>query len=149
MRRRFNRPSKGQLYCLDRLHRQAREPLPAPFDALVERLGVRPSIMVEGDDMAMLRLLARDSGDIALLPAVVVQDELLNGTLQLYAELPDIAEQNLNLYLAAVLETIAQVPSAHVGWWLMGFGAVGLGGNWLGGLWVEGDFSSFDLRKIQ
>lgn len=40
-------------------------------------------------------------------------------------------------YLAAVLETIAQVPSAHVGWWLMGFGAVGLGGNWLGGLWVD------------
>ena len=40
-------------------------------------------------------------------------------------------------YLAEVLEKIAQVPSAHVGWWLMGFGAVGLIGNWLGGLWVD------------
>jgi len=50
--------------------------------------------------MAMLRLLARDSGDIALLPAVVVQDELLNGTLQLYAELPQIAEQ----FFAVTLE---------------------------------------------
>ncbi|MFP6862367.1 LysR substrate-binding domain-containing protein, partial [Pseudomonas sp.] len=55
--------------------------------------GLSPHICAEVDDMAMLRLLARDSGDIALLPAVVVQDELLNGTLQLYAELPDIAEQ--------------------------------------------------------
>lgn len=43
--------------------------------------------------MAMLRLLARDSGDLALLPAVVVQDELRSGALQLYAEVPDIAEQ--------------------------------------------------------
>ena len=40
-------------------------------------------------------------------------------------------------YLAEVLEKVALVPSAHVGWWLMGFGAVGLGGNWLGGLWVD------------
>ena len=40
----------------------------------------------------MLRLLARDSGDLALLPAVVVQDELQSGALQLYAEIPEIAE---------------------------------------------------------
>ncbi len=43
--------------------------------------------------MAMLRLLARDSGDLALLPAVVVQDELKSGSLQLYAEVPEITEQ--------------------------------------------------------
>jgi len=43
--------------------------------------------------MAMLRLLARDSGDLALLPAVVVQDELQSGALHLYAEIPEIAEQ--------------------------------------------------------
>jgi LysR family transcriptional activator of nhaA len=43
--------------------------------------------------MAMLRLLARDSGDMALLPAVVVQDELQAGVLQLYTEIPEIAEQ--------------------------------------------------------
>ncbi|MBO1013671.1 MFS transporter [Achromobacter sp. SD115] len=37
-------------------------------------------------------------------------------------------------YLADVLERIANVPPAQVGWWLMGFGAAGLAGNWLGGL---------------
>nr|WP_197425210.1 MFS transporter [Bordetella sp. N] len=40
-------------------------------------------------------------------------------------------------YLAELLEKVARVPSANVGWWLMGFGAVGLIGNWLGGLWVD------------
>ena len=40
-------------------------------------------------------------------------------------------------YLAEWLETVALIPAAHVGWWLMGFGAVGLIGNWLGGLWVD------------
>ena len=40
-------------------------------------------------------------------------------------------------YLANTLENVANVPSALVGWWLMGFGAVGLIGNWLGGLWVD------------
>ena len=40
-------------------------------------------------------------------------------------------------YLAALLEKVALVPSADLGWWLMGFGAVGLIGNWLGGLWVD------------
>lgn len=40
-------------------------------------------------------------------------------------------------YLADMLETAAGVPKAHVGWWLMGFGAVGLVGNWLGGRWVD------------
>lgn len=63
------------------------------FEVYCNSHGLSPHICAEVDDMAMLRLLARDSGDIALLPAVVVQDELLNGTLQLYAELPGIAEQ--------------------------------------------------------
>jgi len=40
-------------------------------------------------------------------------------------------------YLAEVLEQVAHIPPAHVGWWLMGFGAVGLLGNWLGGRWVD------------
>ncbi|ROR18497.1 putative MFS family arabinose efflux permease [Comamonas sp. BIGb0124] len=40
-------------------------------------------------------------------------------------------------YLAELLEKAANVPSAQVGWWLMGFGAVGLIGNWLGGLGVD------------
>ncbi|GAA6119084.1 MFS transporter [Acidovorax sp. FG27] len=40
-------------------------------------------------------------------------------------------------YLAELLERVALIPPAHVGWWLMGFGAVGLLGNWLGGRWVD------------
>ena len=40
-------------------------------------------------------------------------------------------------YLAETLEKSAGIAPAHVGWWLMGFGAVGLFGNWLGGLWVD------------
>ncbi|MGM3275957.1 MFS transporter [Ralstonia sp. 24A2] len=40
-------------------------------------------------------------------------------------------------YLADTLERIAGVTPAHVGWWLMGFGAIGLIGNWLGGRFVD------------
>ncbi|WP_273822337.1 MFS transporter [Pseudomonas asplenii] len=40
-------------------------------------------------------------------------------------------------YLADLLERVAGVDSAHVGWWLMGFGAIGLVGNWLGGRIVD------------
>ncbi|WAJ35719.1 LysR family transcriptional regulator [Pseudomonas sp. GOM7] len=63
------------------------------FELFCDSHGLRPDICAEVDDMAMLRLLARDSGDMALLPAVVVQDELQAGVLQLYAEIPEIAEQ--------------------------------------------------------
>lgn len=40
-------------------------------------------------------------------------------------------------YLADMLERIAGVAPAQVGWWLMGFGAIGLVGNWLGGRFVD------------
>jgi LysR family transcriptional activator of nhaA len=63
------------------------------FELFCDSQGLRPDICAEVEDMAMLRLLARDSGDMALLPAVVVQDELQSGVLQLYAEIPEIAEQ--------------------------------------------------------
>ncbi len=42
--------------------------------------------------MAMMRLLARDSGVITVLPEVVVQDELREGTLQRYCTVPGIFE---------------------------------------------------------
>jgi LysR family transcriptional regulator, transcriptional activator of nhaA len=63
------------------------------FDVYCNSHDLHPLICAEVDDMAMLRLLARDSGDMALLPAVVVQDELQAGVLELYAEIPQIAEQ--------------------------------------------------------
>lgn len=46
------------------------------FDVIMDRYGVRPVIAAEVDDMAMLRLLARDQGLLALVPIVVVRDEL-------------------------------------------------------------------------
>lgn len=46
------------------------------FDALCAAAGVAPRVRAEVDDMAMLRLIARDSGWLTLLPEVVVQDEL-------------------------------------------------------------------------
>lgn len=51
------------------------------FDALCATAGVAPRLRAEVDDMAMLRLIARDSGWLALLPEVVVQDELRSGQL--------------------------------------------------------------------
>ena len=62
------------------------------FDLLCQELGLAPRISAEVDDMAMLRLLARDSGSVALVPEVVVQDELEQGVLRKYCEVPDIHE---------------------------------------------------------
>lgn len=53
----------------------------AQFDALCVSAGVKPRLRAEVDDMAMLRLVARDSGWLTLLPEVVVQDELRLGLL--------------------------------------------------------------------
>jgi len=58
-----------------------RHALRAQFDGLCAAAGVTPKLRVEVDDMAMLRLIARDSGWLAVLPEVVVQDELRTGLL--------------------------------------------------------------------
>jgi LysR family transcriptional activator of nhaA len=58
-----------------------RHALRSQFDALCESAGVQPRLRAEVDDMAMLRLIARDSGWLTLLPEVVVQDELRTGSL--------------------------------------------------------------------
>jgi len=62
------------------------------FELLCEGLGLEISVAAEVDDMAMLRLLARDSGRVAVVPEVVVQDELELGLLQKYCELPEVRE---------------------------------------------------------
>ena len=51
------------------------------FDLILEEAGIRPQILAEVDDMAMLRLLARETGALALVPPVVVTDELKSGIL--------------------------------------------------------------------
>lgn len=62
------------------------------FNLLCENLGLNVTIYAEVDDMAMLRLLARDSAGVALVPEIVVKDELEQGILQKYCELPQIFE---------------------------------------------------------
>lgn len=58
-----------------------RSALRAQFDALCTSAGVKPRLRAEVDDMATLRLIARDSGWLTVLPEVVVQDELESGQL--------------------------------------------------------------------
>lgn len=62
------------------------------FDALANRLAIRPRIVAEVDDMAMMRLLAREDIGLALVPPIVVQDELASGRLVEAKEHPQIAE---------------------------------------------------------
>jgi LysR family transcriptional activator of nhaA len=62
------------------------------FDAICAERGITPHIVAEVDDMAMMRLLARDSRAVALLPSVVVRDELKSGLLQEYGVVPGLFE---------------------------------------------------------
>jgi LysR family transcriptional activator of nhaA len=55
--------------------------LRAGFDALADQLGAAPRVAAEADDMAMLRLLARADLGLAVIPPIVVRDELETGTL--------------------------------------------------------------------
>ena len=64
----------------------------AAFDLLCEQYGLRYRLRAEVDDMALLRLLARDSDSVALVPTVVVQDELGSGRLVEYAVVPGLYE---------------------------------------------------------
>ena len=66
--------------------------LRAAFDALTSRLGIAPMIAAEVDDMAMLRLLAREDAGLAVIPPIVVQDELAAGLLIEAAQLDDVVE---------------------------------------------------------
>jgi LysR family transcriptional activator of nhaA len=70
------------------------------FDVWCEKHRLRIEVAAEVDDMAMLRLLARDSGAITVLPEVVVQDELREGRLQRYCAIPGVFE---NFYAITAL----------------------------------------------
>lgn len=66
--------------------------LRAAFDALAVRLGVTPILAAEVDDMAMIRLLARADAGLAVIPPIVVRDELQSGALVEFALLDGISE---------------------------------------------------------
>lgn len=65
----------------------------AGFDLILDQAGVRPIIAAEVDDMAMLRVLALRIKAVALVPKVVVQDELRAGTLVERFRLSSIKER--------------------------------------------------------
>ena len=62
------------------------------FDALMDRLRIKPVIAAEVDDMAMMRLLTREGLGLAVIPPIVVKDELDNGMLAEFVSLPRIVE---------------------------------------------------------
>jgi len=64
----------------------------AQFEALTARLGLSPQIAAEVDDMAMMRLLAREGAGLAVLPPIVVKGELEAGTLVEFDALPGMVE---------------------------------------------------------
>ncbi|ESQ77129.1 LysR family transcriptional regulator [Asticcacaulis sp. AC402] len=63
------------------------------FDRVLELAGIRPIIVAEVDDMAMLRLLAREREGVTLVPPIVVRDELMSGRLVEYCRIPDVTER--------------------------------------------------------
>jgi hypothetical protein len=82
--------------------------LRASFDALVERLGVVPKIAAEVDDMAMLRLLTRANAGLAVIPPIVVRDELNAGILVERAQFDGISER----FCASPCSGVSRTPSS-------------------------------------
>ncbi|MBM6550971.1 LysR family transcriptional regulator [Marinomonas ostreistagni] len=62
------------------------------FESFCTTHQYRADVKTEVDDMAMMRLLARDSGYLSVLPPVVVKDEIEMGRLEVYQELPQAYE---------------------------------------------------------
>ncbi|MEE3627811.1 LysR family transcriptional regulator [Nitrospirillum sp. BR 11752] len=73
--------------------------LRATFDALVAQLGVTVRIAAEVDDMAMIRLMVREDAGLAVIPPIVVQDELGTGQLVEAGRVPTMVESFLAVTL--------------------------------------------------
>ncbi len=71
----------------------------AGFDLMCEQLNLRVKVLAEVDDMAMLRLLARDMDGVALLPKVVVRDEIASRLLEEYAVVPNLYESFYSIHV--------------------------------------------------
>ena len=62
------------------------------LDALLSAMDVRPTFAAEVDDAAMMRLLAREGAGLAVIPPIVVRDELDAGLLVEAAVLGGVTE---------------------------------------------------------
>jgi LysR family transcriptional activator of nhaA len=74
-------------------------PIRNGFDGFCAQHQFQPEIVAEANDMAMLRLLARDTGALAVIPEVVVRDEVESGALKRLMTLPQVYE---NFYAVTV-----------------------------------------------
>jgi LysR family transcriptional activator of nhaA len=62
------------------------------FDRVLDTAGIRPIVLAEVDDMAMLRLLAREREGVTLVPPIVVRDELETGVLVEHCRIAEVTE---------------------------------------------------------
>ncbi len=62
------------------------------IDGVLAQLDVQPQIAAEIDDMAMMRLLTREGVGLAVIPPIVVRDELDRGDLVEADRLPALSE---------------------------------------------------------
>lgn len=79
----------------------ANEPLIVPtmensirigFDAFCDRKDISPLLRAEVDDMALIRLLVRADMGLAVIPPIVVRDELASGALKEFGQLGQLTE---------------------------------------------------------
>jgi LysR family transcriptional regulator, transcriptional activator of nhaA len=78
-------------------------PVRSAFDSFCAQQQFKPRIVAEADDMTMMHLLARNTGALAVIPDVVVKDELRQGKLVNYFTLPNAYE---NFYVVTVKRQI-------------------------------------------
>ncbi|MGV8856767.1 MAG: LysR family transcriptional regulator [Devosia sp.] len=90
------------------------------FDRVLELANIMPIILAEVDDMAMLRLLAREREGVTLVPPIVVRDELDAGILVEHCRIPEVTENFYaivtkrrfpNQLLSGLLNDDAEPPS--------------------------------------
>jgi LysR family transcriptional activator of nhaA len=91
------------------------------FDALCDRLGLHPTLRAEVDDMALIRVLARANMGVAVIPPIVVRDELASGQMEELAQLSGLTETFYaitirrkfpNPILSLLAENMEQQPEA-------------------------------------
>jgi len=78
---RLNHPDLRSLLAAEAFIVPTESSIRTGFRSLSARLGVTPRIAADVDDMAMVRLLAREGAGLAIAPAVVLADEIAGGML--------------------------------------------------------------------
>lgn len=62
------------------------------LDSYLQRIGITPRIVAEADDMAMIRVLAREQLGFAVAPPIVMRDELKAGQLVEFGQIGNLTE---------------------------------------------------------